>query len=210
MERQAIPLQAELLTPCYYHGFYAMDGSASDPDVITDTAVLFALRATLLGAPATLKARPDYRADLMEIPWRASLLIGSGNALLPPLRRSVDMEREGGRSVSVQQKMNKGHYKNIFFTHSIAAGSRYQGLLVGPDPFAWTDSKSLIVRVGVGRLGMLRLARDDRVQTVQLNAATGILFDRQLTERERRLDTIRPTMPMSIAIAAEELQQWLN
>ncbi|MBK1717849.1 hypothetical protein CKO27_09380 [Thiocystis violacea] len=199
-----------MLTPCYYHGRYAMDGSASDPDVITDTALLFALRATLLGAPATLKARPDYRADLMDIPWRASLLMGQGNALLPPLRRSVDMEREGGRSVSVQSNMNKGHYKNIFFTHSIAAGATYRGLLVGPDPFAWTDSGSLIVRVGVGRAGMLRLARDDGGKEVRLNAATGLLFNRSLTEQERRLDTIRPTAPMSVEKAAEELRQWLN
>ncbi|MGA7981795.1 MAG: hypothetical protein WCA32_16420 [Chromatiaceae bacterium] len=209
MDCQAIPLHAELLTPCYYHGRYAMDGSASDPDVITDTALLFALRASLLGAPATLKGQPDYRADMAGIPWRASLLMGQGNALLPPLRRSVDMEREGGRSVSVQSNMNKGHYKNIFFTHSIAAGATYRGLLVGPDPFASADGASLIVRVGVGRAGMLRLTRDAKITEVRLNAATAVLFERTLSEQERRLDTIRPTALMPLAAAADELRQWL-
>jgi hypothetical protein len=185
-----------------------MDGSATDPDVITDTALLFALRATLFGVTLGMRTTPDYRTDLAAIPWRASLLMGQGNALLPPLRRSVDMEREGGRSVRMQANMNKGHYKNIFFTHSIAPGARYSGLLIGPDPFAAHDTDTLIVRVGVGRGGMLKLTRDDEIATVQLNAATATLFGRAIPERERRLDTIRPSVPMPVAQAAEELHHW--
>ena len=110
-------IDAEMLTPFYYHGHYALDGSATEPGVITDTALLFALRAALLGTSPLLRGQPDYRADLQAIPWRASLLIGSDNELLPPLRRTVDMDKEGGRSVRMQKNMSSGFYKNQFFTH---------------------------------------------------------------------------------------------
>ena len=69
-------IRARSLTPFYYHGLYARDGSATHPDVITDTALVFALRAALFGIPGVMRAQPDYKMDLGAIPWRASLLMG--------------------------------------------------------------------------------------------------------------------------------------
>lgn len=202
-------IDAEMLTPFYYHGHYALDGSATEPGVITDTALLFALRAALLGASPLLRGQPDYRADLQAIPWRASLLIGNDNELLPPLRRTVDMDKEGGRSARMQKNMSSGFYKNQFFTHSVRPGAKYHGLLVGPDPFNLAETDELVVRVGVGRAGMVKLTRSSQQKPVQLNAATARLFARPVEAEYRILDTIQPSRLYDIAEAVKELSEWL-
>ncbi len=201
-------IDAEMLTPFYYHGHYALDGSATEPGVITDTALLFALRAALLGASPLLRGQPDYRADLQALPWRASLLIGSDNELLPPLRRTVDMDKEGGRSARMQKNMSSGFYKNQFFTHSVRPGAKYYGLLVGPDPFTLAETNEIVVRVGVGRAGMMKLTRAVEWKPVRLNAATARLFARPVEAEYRILDTIRPSRLYEIAEAVEELRVW--
>lgn len=204
-----ILLDAEVLTPFYYHGHYAMDGSATDSGVITDTTLLFALRAALLGASPLLRGQPDYRADLATIPWRASLLMGMGNNdLLPPLRRTVDMDKEGGRSARMQKNMSSGFYKNQFFTHSVRPGAAYYGMVVGPDPFSLADNDELLVRIGVGRAGLLRLHRSTTEQVVRLNAATAQLFQRPVAAEYRILDTIRPSRSYTISEAFKELRAW--
>lgn len=202
-------IDAEMLTPFYYHGHYALDGSATEPGVITDTALLFALRAALLGTSPLLRGQPDYRADLQAIPWRASLLVGSDNELLPPLRRTVDMDKEGGRSARMQKNMSSGFYKNQFFTHSVRPGAKYYGLLVGPDPFTLTETDEIVVRVGVGRAGMVKLTRSSEQKPVQLNAATARLFARPVEAEYRILDTIQPSRLYDIAEAVKELSAWL-
>lgn len=202
-------IDAETLTPFYYHGHYALDGSATEPGVITDTALLFALRAALLGASPLLRGQPDYRADLQAIPWRASLLMGNTNELLPPLRRTVDMDKEGGRSARMQKNMSSGFYKNQFFTHSVRPGAKYYGLLVGPDPFTLTETDEIVVRVGVGRAGMVKLTRSSEQKPVQLNVATARLFARSVEAEYRILDTIQPSRLYNIAEAIKELSLWL-
>lgn len=205
-----ILIDAEVLTPFYYHGHYAMDGSATDPGVITDTTLLFALRAALLGTSPLLRGQPDYRADLQKIPWRASLLMGVGsNDLLPPLRRTVDMDKEGGRSARMQKNMSSGFYKNQFFTHSVKPGAEYYGLVVGPNPFILAENDELLVRIGVGRTGLLRLRRSILEREVRLNAATAQLFRRPVEAGYRILDTIRPSRPYTVAEALKELYAWL-
>lgn len=202
-------IDAEMLTPFYYHGHYALDGSATEPGVITDTALLFALRAALLGASPLLRGQPDYRADLQAIPWRASLLIGSDNELLPPLRRTVDMDKEGGRSARMQKNMSSGFYKNQFFTHSVRPGAKYYGLLVGPDPFNLAETDEIVVRIGVGRAGMVKLTRSSQQKPVQLNSATARLFARPVEAEYQILDTIQPSRLYNIAEAVKELSEWL-
>ena len=205
----SILLNAEVLTPFYYHGHYAMDGSATDPGVITDTTLLFALRGALLGVSPLLRGQPDYRVDLATIPWRASLLMGVGNNdLLPPLRRTVDMDKEGGRSARMQKNMSSGFYKNQFFTHSVRPGAKYYGLLVGPDPFTLAETNELLVRIGVGRAGLLRLRRSTAEKAVRLNAATAQLFMRPVAAEYRILDTIRPSRPYAVGEAFQELRTW--
>ena len=204
-----ILLDAEVLTPFYYHGHYALDGSATEPGVITDTALLFALRAALIGASPLLRGQPDYRADLQMIPWRASLFMGKDNELLPPLRRTVDMDKEGGRSARMQKNMSSGFYKNQFFTHSVRPGAKYYGLVVGPDPFVLAESDEVVIRIGVGRAGMVKLSRAFEQKSVRLNAATARLFERPVEAEYRILDTIRPSRFYDAPEAAKELGTWL-
>jgi hypothetical protein len=200
-------IRATALTPFYYHGLYARDGSASHADVITDTALLFALRNALLGTPPALRSTPDYAADLQRIPWRASLFMGEGNALMPPVRHTIDVEREGGNHEAMQKNMGSGNFKKTFFVHEVALGASYSGVIVGPDIFQETDN--FVVRVGVGRLGMLALRKADTLGTVRLNAATARLFERDdVIEEYRILDTIRVSVPFSLKEARRELAEW--
>jgi hypothetical protein len=207
-----IGLTAQVLTPFYYHGLYARDGSATYPNVITDTALLFALRTTLLGTSPALRGKPDYKADLLKIPWRASLLQSAGNQMLPPVRHTIDVEREGGNHEVMQKNMASGNFKKTFFVHEVAANSTYQGILYGVDPFEWLQTDCLVVRVGVARLGMLALKRAktllEKEARVCLNTATAQLFGRTVKEEYRILDTIRVSQALPVAEAVAELKQW--
>jgi hypothetical protein len=205
----AIPISAHLLSPFYYHGLYAMDGSATHPGVITDTALIFAVRHTLLGSPSTLPNRPNYYEDMRHIPWRASLLMGtSNNQVLPPVRHTIDVSREGGYHDKMQNCMSSGNFIGTFFVHEVASGAEYQGMLYGPDFFKFYDIQTLIVRVGVGGLGMLEIRRDKSVGDVHLNAKTASWFNRSIQEKYRILDSIRVAQAMSIRQAVDELRYW--
>jgi hypothetical protein len=201
-------IRARCLTPFYYHGLYARDGSATHPDVITDTALVFALRAALLGAPYVMRAQPDYKADLDAIPWRASLLMGGSNSMMPPVRHTIDVEREGGNHENMQKNMYSGNFKKTFFVHEVEVGAEYTGLLVGPDPFDALGTDCFVIRVGVGRLGMIEITPDQAITTVSLNTATAKLFRRVVPEVYRIIDTIRVGASMPIEEAATELQRW--
>jgi hypothetical protein len=207
MNATVTAFRAETLTPFYYHGLYVPDGAATHLDVISDTALCFAL-AYALGRPPTprLRIRPDYREDLRRLPWRASLALGSGNRNLGPVRHIIDVEREGGYAVSMQKAMGSGLFKKTFYVHEVAPGAKYQGLLYGPDPFAF--GKELIVRVGVGRTGLVRLERTEEITDCHLNAATARLFGQALPEAGRILDTIRLSRPYSLREAATILASW--
>ena len=207
MDSSVVPFRAETLTPFYYHGLYAPDGAATHPNVLSDTALCFALAHTL-GLPPTphLRRQPDYAEDLRRIPWRASLAMGESNRNLGRVRHIIDVEREGGYSVSLQKAMASGLYKKTFYVHEVAAGARYSGLLQGPNPFI--QGPELIVRVGVGRLGMLRLRPAVDVVECRLNVATACLFGQDLPEESRVLDTLRISRPYTLDEAAGLLATW--
>lgn len=204
----ATAVRAEVVAPFYYHGLYARDGSATHPAVITDTALVFALRAALLGPPSALSIEPRYREDLDRLPWRASLLLGEGNVLSGPVRHTIDVSREGGFHENMQKNMFSGNFKNTFFVHEVAVGACYYGLLLGPDPFELLQTGAFVLRVGVSRMGMVVLSRDDDTTSFSLNAATARLFGRAIPESYRILDTIRVSQPYSKAEAIKELKRW--
>jgi len=208
MSQDTLSITARVLTPFYYHGLYARDGSATHPNVITDTAFMFALRATLLGTPPVLRSQPDYKADLQNLPWRASLLMGKSNITLPPVRHTIDVAREGGYHENMQKNMGSGNFKSTFFVHEVGVGARYEGLVVGLDIFKFLKSKSFIVRVGVARQGMLEISRCDKPVNVRLNTATARLFGRDLKEEYRIIDTIRVSKSLSQSEASDELGLW--
>jgi len=205
----AVGIQGVSLTPFYYHGLYVPDGSATHPAVITDTALVFALQSLFHGSDwRSPRPTPDYQADLAAIPWRASLLMGEGNFITAPVRHTVDMSREGGFTERIQHNMGSGNYKNTFFVHEVAPGARYEGVLVGPDPFQALETDEIIVRVGVGRQGMLALSKVQRVDAVRLNTATGKLFGSRCSAQYRIMDTIRPSWLLPVEEAVEELERW--
>jgi hypothetical protein len=142
------------------------------------------------------------------MPWRASLLMGDSNSMMAPRRHIIDVEREGGNHENMQRNMGSGNFKKTFFVHEVEAGAEYTGLLVGPDPFTVLEADQFVIRVGVGRLGMVEITPDPAVTTVALNTATAKLFRRVLPEVYRIIDTIRVGVSMPIEEASSELQQW--
>lgn len=209
MDNVLIPFHARTLTPFYYHGFYVPDGSATHPDILSDTALCFAL-AHVLGIPPTSRLReaPDYRTDLLHIPWRASLAVGDDNPSLAPVRHIIDVEREGGYAEKLQKNMASGYFKKTFYVHEVAPGAIYHGLLFGPDPFRIANAEEIIVRVGVGRLGMVQLTKESPLKEYRLNVSTGRLFGVSLFEDFSVLDTIRFSVPCKPAEAEGILSQW--
>lgn len=204
-----VGISAHVLTPFYYHGLYAKDGSATHPNVITDTAMIFALRQTIFGSPAILRNKPDYKADLLTIPWRASLLLSETNQIMPPVRHTIDVAREGGYHENMQKNMGSGNFKGTFFVHEVAVNSHYSGVLFGPNPFAILNAKRFVVRVGVAKLGMLEISQNEEIKETRLNTATAKLFGRNdLKEEYRILDTIRVSESLPLEKVSEELQQW--
>lgn len=207
MNAALIPFRAESLTPFYYHGLYAPDGAATHSEVISDTALCFALAYTL-GKPPTpyLRSQPAYLEDLRRLPWRASLALGSGNRNLGPVRHIIDVEREGGYSVAMQKAMGSGMFKKTFYVHEVAPGAEYYGILYGPDPFRFHNE--IIVRVGVGRMGLLQLIRDKNLKECRLNTATAALFGQSLREESSILATIRISQKYSLEEARTILSSW--
>lgn len=199
-------VRARLLTPLYYHGIYVPDGSATDPRFLTDTAMVFALAAALGCSPTQgPRATPNYRADLERILWRASLFISTDAHLMAPIRHTIDVEREGGNTETMQANMASGNFKKTFYVNEVAPDAQYFGALWGPDPFKALGVPSLIVRMGVGRTGIVELHPTALPEKVVLNAATARLFGQIIPEAYRVLDTIRPSPPLSLDAAEKVL-----
>ncbi len=194
-----IATQARVLSPLYYHGLYVPDGSATFPRILTDTSMMFAL-AHALGMPPTLlpRSKPDYRTDLDQIPWRASLFFSEDATVMAPVRHIIDVEREGGYTETMQKNMASGNFKKTFYVHEIAPGACYQGYLFGSDPFRTYRTESLVVRLGVGRTGIVELTaiENDTRFPAQLNAATLALWGQRVPVAYRIIDTIQPTESM--------------
>lgn len=216
-----IPIEATVLSPFHYHGLYQPDGSTTIADWLSDTSLVFALAHAWGLAPTPFpRITPAYRADLSCIPWRASLLQGCTSAapkdgtrtyprLLPVSRRAILVEREGDYPQNLIDSMNKGPFKRSWFVQEVAPGSTYQGILVGPDPFA--GQPTLCVRIGVGRQGLLQLTRMETApEQVHLNAAMLQLFGVSVSEQVRLLDTLRISVPLPARTAADLLTRTLS
>lgn len=204
-----IGVRATLLTPLYYHGVYVPDGSATEPTILTDTAMVFALAATLNCAPTRfLRAVPNYKEDLKNIPWKATLFLSSNAHLMAPVRHIIDADREGGNTETMQGNMASGNFKKTFYVHEVTPGAVYSGALYGPDPFEAIEQKEIIVRMGVGRTGMVQLQKTSLPKEVVLNTATAALFGYSLPEAYRILNTIRPSHPLPQTQAEAMLAAW--
>lgn len=204
-----IGVRATLLTPMYYHGIYVPDGSATEPHILTDTAMVFALAAVMGCSPTRfLRAQPNYKVDLQVIPWRSTLFLSSNAQLMSPVRHIIDADREGGNTEAMQGNMASGNFKKTFYVHEVAPGATYSGALFGPDPFEEMGVDNVVVRMGVGRTGMVVLQPTQVPEKVVLNTATTALFGHRLPEAYRVIDTIRPSHALSVEDAREILSSW--
>lgn len=201
-------VHARLLAPFHYHGLYVPDGTSTDASVLTDTTCMFALAAAM-GLVMRPRPKPDYARDIRVLPWKSSLFLGRpDNRVGPPLRRSIDVEREGGYQESLQKGMNSGNVKKTWMIHETMAGAEYDGMVFGPDPFKIAATSEILIRVGVGRTGLVSLIRGREVEDVRLNAATASLFGQRLDEDYRILATIRVSRPLSPTAAVEIMRRW--
>lgn len=204
-----IGLRATLLTPLYYHGIYVPDGSATEPRLLTDTAMVFALAAALGCSPSPfLRSVPDYKSDLQAIPWRSTLFLSNNARLMAPVRHIIDTEREGGNTETMQSNMASGNFKKTFYVHEVEPGAIYSGALYGPDMFEELGTKEIVVRMGVGRTGIVKLERVPTPHSVVVNVATTALFGYSLPEAYRILDTIRPSHPLPLEQVEALFSQW--
>ncbi len=205
-------VRAVILAPFFYHGLYVPDGSATDPTILSDTTVMFAL-AHSMGCPPTEfpRSRPEYAKDIAKLAWKSSLFVqpsSASNRVMPPIRHTLDMEREGGYQEKLQKGMRSGNVKKFWWVHEVALGSCYEGAVYGPNPFEVARMDTLVIRVGVGRLGIVRLEQINVPEEMRLNAATARLFGQTLTEEYRILDTIRVSRAMNPVEAAEVVSTW--
>lgn len=215
MKNIAIPLRAETLTPFAYHSLMVQQGTATLPELISDQAIMFGLAASLgmMDACPCLPEK-DYKRDLLQMPWRASVFTTAHPQLLPPLVRRLNLTEEAGYKKRIQDVVKKGNFKDFFTTQEVPMGVTFSGALFGFDPFKATGLDEIIIRIGLHRNGIVRLrkpdpeAGDQAIQPVQLNAATAHLFGRELSVERYLLYGIQLTEAMPVKVALQEVQQW--
>jgi hypothetical protein len=215
MKNIATCIQAETLTPFTYHSLMVQQGTATLPELISDRAIMFGLAASL-GMMSACPGLPDkdYKRDLLQMPWRASVFTTDNPRLLPPLVRRLNLTEEGGYKKRVQDVVKKGNLKDFFTTQEVPMGVVFSGALFGFDPFRETGLDEIIIRIGLHRNGMVRLRKtcaehsEKPEQQVRLNADTGHLFGRVLAVERYLLYGIQLTPVMTLQEAATEVAQW--
>ncbi|EIJ32871.1 hypothetical protein [Thiothrix nivea] len=216
MNKLITGIQAETLTPFTYHSLMVQQGTATLPELISDHAIMFGLAASLgmMDASPCLPNK-DYRRDVTQMPWRASVFTTDEPRLLPPLVRRLNLTEEAGYRKRIQDVVKKGNLKDYFTTQEVPPGVIFRGALFGYDPFAVTGQDEIIIRIGLHRNGMVRLSKPGRnkgelaIEQVQLNAATAHLFQRELPVARYLLHGIQLSPAMSLAEARDEVLQWV-
>jgi hypothetical protein len=204
------PIKATTLTPFNYGHLAVQGGVATIPELIGDRAIAFALAAALGMMRASVVLPPkDYRTHLAAMPWRTSVLETETPRLLPPLARRSDLGAEGGYPDKVRRAAASGNFKEYFTIQEVPPGQVFHGAVFGEDPFARIEGMdALVVRIGSNRTGMLKIERDDSVETVRLNAATALLFGRSLTVERYVLHEMQLTPSMGLVPASQEVEAW--
>jgi len=211
MKATVVPLRATTLTPFAYHSLMVQDGTATLPELIGDRALAFALASTLGWMAARVVLPPkDYRRHLAALPYRTSLLTTDAPRLLPPLTRRLNLDGEAGMQKKLNDVTSKGNLKTFFHIQEVPPGQTFRGAIFGLDPFTTAGEKTLVIRIGLHRGGMVKLERADRgeVQAVRLNAATAALFGRELEVHRYCLHHLQLTQPLGVQEAMEEVEQW--
>lgn len=212
MDKIAIGVIAETLTPFCYHSLMVQNGTATLPELIGDRAVAFGLAATLgmLQASVALPKK-NYRRHLQAMPYRTSVFtLANEPKLLPPLIRRLNLDEEGGYPPE-NIVGGTSNLKTFFQTQEVPHGQIFKGAIFGFDPFKETGQKELVIRIGLHRNGMVLLRKpkeDEKVEPVYLNAATAALFKCELPVKRYCLHGLQITPEYTLASALEEVSQW--
>lgn len=204
-------VEAETLTPLSYHSVAIPSGTATIPDVITDSAICFGL-ANALGMMRATTVLPSkgYLRDLVSIPFRSSVFSTIDDPrLLAPLIRRNNLDAEGGIQKKFRAVADKGNWKDFFLIQEIPQGQRFNGCIFNFDPFEYCGLDDIVIRVGLHRNGMLRLRKARGEFPVRLNAWTAGLFGRHLKVTRFLLFNIQLTPEMDTTEALEEVKKWV-
>jgi len=202
-------LKATTLTPFAYHSLAVQGGTATLPELISDSALCFGLANALGYARAWCALPPkDYKRDWSAMPWRASVLTTQQPRLLPPIARRLNLEEEGGFQKKLRDVVSKGNLKQFWSIQEVPPQVEFRGALFGPDPFDGVGAEEIVIRVGLHRNGMVLLERDQTVDGVRLNASTAMLFEQELAVERFLLYGLQLTKPMPLEDAADEVSRW--
>ena len=212
------PFRLTALSPWAWHGLAVPSGTATLNDVVTDTAMAFAVAAALGMMPRSpcLPTAPDYRRHLAALPFKTTLFQGHDNRLNRPLARRLNLDVECGMPKSVHDARNSGNIKDYYHIQEVATGAVFTGCFLHVDPLRFAREAygqavdRLVVRLGLGRNGVGLLERCPQPTELCLNLHTARLFDPdvELPAGPYRLHNIQPSRPLDADEALRITAGW--
>ena len=168
------------------------------------------LQQDLLTRPEKVRIADAPTGAGKSYAFQRAMIAGERVLFIVPTRR-LAQNLIAGLQRKIQDVAKKGNLKDFFHVQEVPPEQEFRGAVFGLDgfdPFAESGETELVIRIGLHRNGMVRLARSEAVQRVRLNAATAALFDRELPVERYCLHSIQLTPPMDLDAAAEEVIQW--
>ena len=194
------------LAPWAWHGLAVPSGTATLNDIVTDTAMAFATAAALgmVWRSPCLPVTPDYRSHLAALPFKPTLFLGHDNRLNRPLARRLNLDAECGMPATIDNARKSGNIKDYYHIQEVAVGSVFHGFFLHADPLRLAQAAygervdQLVVRLGLGRVGVGLLERCASQHDICLNLHTVRLFDPDvdLEAGPYRLHSIQPSQPL--------------
>ena len=194
------------LSPWAWHGLAVPSGTATLNDIVTDTAMAFAVAAALGMMPRQpcLPSTPDYRTHVAALPFKTTLFLGHNNRLNRPLARRLNLDVECGMPATIHSARTSGNIKDYYHIQEVAAGAVFYGCFLHGDPLliardAYGEPfERLVVRLGLGRNGVGLLERSPGQPDICLNLHTARLFEPnlRLEAGPYRLHNIQPSRPL--------------
>jgi len=201
-------VRATTLSPFAYHSLMVQGGTATLPEIISDTAMAFGTAATLgMGCASGVLPKKDYLRDWKALPWRTSVFLTENPKLLSPVIRRLNLDAEAGLKEKIRSVRDRGNLKDFFSTQEVPPGQIFEGAFIGENPFELSGQKELIIRIGLHRNGIVKLTPAE-VEKVRLNSSTASFFGRELPVGRYLLYNLQLTEQMSVEKASEETRNW--
>ncbi len=214
------PYRLTTLAPWAWHGLAVPSGTATLNNVVTDTAMAFAVASALGMMPPLpcLPVRSDYRGHLAAMPYMATLFLGHDNQLMRPLARRLNLDAESGMPKSVHTARSSGNVKDYFHIQEVPVGSVFDGSFLHADPLYIAQQvcglrvPRLVVRLGLGRNGVGLLERRVDHTPIHLNLHTVRLFDPEtdIEAQSYLLHNIQPSQALEPKKALSLTMDWFG